>query len=144
MTTSGEAQRRPWPTQGRWHWLWACLSLFTSLGTIACCALPLALVMLGLGASWAAFISDASWLIPLSQHRSLVFTIADALIFGNVIYVYLLAPRLKTSGAACSIGDRPSACDIAGRASRAMLWASAGIWLVGFSVAFLLPLAMGI
>jgi hypothetical protein len=144
VTAINETQVARGAASAKLGWFWSYLVLFTSLGTIVCCALPLALVMLGLGASWAALIAGAPWLVSLSRHKNLVFSIAGALIFGNLLYVYLVAPRLKGLGEACAIDADASACDVAGRISRLVLWASAAIWLTGFSVAYLLPLAIGI
>jgi mercuric ion transport protein len=121
------------------------LSLFTSFGTLLCCALPSLLVVLGLGATVASFLSAVPWLVTLSQHKGWVFAFSGLLIGANFLYVYRVAPRLKASGAAgeaCSL-DAPDACDTAGRFSRATLWASAAIWAIGFFVAFVLgPLLM--
>ncbi|MGH7780029.1 MAG: hypothetical protein ACREQR_09395 [Candidatus Binataceae bacterium] len=128
----------------RLDWLWSYLALFTSLGTLVCCALPLLLVMIGLGASAASLFSAVPWLVSLSIHETWVFTIAGALIFGNLGYVYALAPRLKAQGETCQIDAGSIVCDNADWASRIALWASAAIWIVGFSVAYLLPVTMGI
>jgi hypothetical protein len=117
-------------------------ALFTSLGTILCCALPLALVMLGLGATWAPLVSNVSWLVALSHHKKLVFALAGALILGNLVYVYGVAPRLRARGVTCGI-DGLSACNTVSRLSRVAVWCSAAIWLAGFSVAYVLPLVMG-
>lgn len=113
------------------------LSLFTSLGTLICCALPSLLVFLGLGATVASFLSAAPWVVVLSRHKIWVFTIAGMLIGGNFLYVYFLAPRLRTQAKACRF-DGPTGCDNASRASRILLWVSAVIYLVGFCVAYLL------
>lgn len=113
------------------------LSLFTSLGTLVCCALPSLLVLLGLGATVASFLSAAPWLVTLARHKVWVFTIAGLLIAGNFAYVYRLAPKLRAQGEACSI-DSPGACETADRVSRIVLWTSAAIYLVGFFTAFLL------
>lgn len=144
MATISEAQTAPRPSGAALDSLWSYLSLFTSLGTLVCCALPLLLVLLGLGASAASLFSAAPWLVSLSMHKTGVFSIAGLLIFGNLVYVYALVPRLKQQGEACAIDAGPTACDSAGRMSRIALWASAAIWVVGFSVSYLLPLALGI
>ncbi len=60
-------------------WVFSYLSLFTSLSTLLCCALPSLLVLFGLGASVASFLSFAPWLVSLSRHKSWVFTISGAL-----------------------------------------------------------------
>jgi hypothetical protein len=118
------------------------LSLFTSFGTLLCCALPSLLVLLGLGATVASFLSAAPWLVTLSRHKNWVFAISGVLIAGNMLYVYLLAPRLQNAGAACS-PDSPVACTVASRFSRIVLWVSAAIYAVGVFSAFVLgPLLM--
>lgn len=116
------------------------LTLFTSLGTLLCCALPSLLVLLGLGATVASFLSAAPWLVALSHHKKIVFAVAGVLIGANFVYVYWLAPRLKVTqaaGEACPV-DEPSACAPASRASKVVLWISAGIYAVGFFTAFVL------
>src|SRR5437899_8121592 len=85
------------------------LSLFTSFGTLLCCALPSLLVLLGLGATVASFLSAVPWLVVLSRHKAWVFSISGLLIVGNLIYVYVVAPRLRQQGLACP-SDAPDAC----------------------------------
>jgi mercuric ion transport protein len=112
------------------------LSLFTSFGTLICCALPSLLVLLGLGATVASFLSAAPWLVTLSQHKGWVFAGAGALIALNFGYVYVAAPRLR-GDQACPV-DEPTACGTADRVSRAVLWISAAIYALGFFAAYLL------
>jgi hypothetical protein len=121
---------------------WGFASLFTSVGTLLCCALPSLLVLLGLGATVASVLSAAPWLIALSHHKRVVFGLSGALIMTNFYYTYWLAPRLQAArlqreGIACSPSD-PEACAVVGRFSRVVLWVSAGLWSCGFFVAFLL------
>ena len=113
------------------------LSLFTSLGTLLCCALPALLVFVGLGATVASAASSAPWLITLSRHKNWTFAIAGLLITANFFYVFLVAPRLRATTQTCPV-DQPSACGNASRMSRWILWFSAGIYLVGFFSAYLL------
>lgn len=118
------------------------ISLFTSLGTLICCALPALLVLLGLGATVASVLATAPWLVTLSRQKTWMFAIAGALIAANFIYVYRIVPRLQTAGAACPPGA-PDACARASRLSRVVLWVSAAIYGIGFFTAFLLgPLLM--
>src|SRR4051812_41143175 len=86
------------------------LSLFTSFGTLLCCALPSLLVLLGLGATVASFLSAVPWLVTLSHHKNWIFLVSGILIGGNFVYTYVLAPRLRLQGAACS-PEAPEACD---------------------------------
>src|SRR6266481_4023744 len=92
-------------------------SLFTSFGTLLCCALPSLLVLLGLGATVASVLSGAPWLVTLSRHKNWVFGISGVLIAGNFLYVYALAPRLQARGGACPV-VAPEACTTASRMSR--------------------------
>ncbi len=128
------------PARTRGSGVLSYLSLFSSLGTLVCCALPSVLVLLGLGATVASFISAVPWLVALSRHKNWVFGISSLLIAGNFVYVYWLSPRLKTTqaaGEACSVDD-PSACESASKASRVILWVSAAIYAAGFFTAFVL------
>src|SRR5438270_3588194 len=77
------------------------LSLFTSLGTMMCCALPSLLVLFGLGATVASVLAEAPWLVALSRHKHWVFIVAGVLISANFVYVYAVAPRLQAQTGAC-------------------------------------------
>lgn len=109
-------------------------SLFTSLGTLLCCALPSLLVLFGLGASVASMLSFLPWLVTLSRHKQWTFAISGLLILLGFVNMYAVAPRLKAK--TCDPGD--SACDDASRASKIVLWVSGTIYAVGFFVAYVL------
>jgi len=118
------------------------LSLFTSFGTLLCCALPSLLVLVGLGATVASFLSSVPWLVSLSRHKNWVFAVSGILIGGNFLYVYRVAPRLQARDGSCP-ADAPEACAGASRMSRAVLWLSAALYSIGFfSAYFLGPLLM--
>ncbi|GBD32569.1 hypothetical protein HRbin33_01539 [bacterium HR33] len=112
------------------------LSLFASIGTLICCALPSLLVLLGLGATVASVVSNFPFLITLSRNKEWVFAAAGVLIGLNFLYVYRFAPRLAARRLGCSPDD--PACRVAGRISRVGLWVSAGLYFAGFFVAYLL------
>ena len=113
------------------------LSLFTSLGTLLCCALPSLLVLFGLGATVASVLSAATWIVTLSHHKHWVFLVARIMIFSNFVYVYAIVPNLQAGNKACDPND-PSACQTASRFSRAVLWCSAVVYLIGCFTAYLL------
>src|ERR1700691_4660645 len=100
------------------------LSLFTSLGTLLCCALPSLLVLFGLGATVASILSEAPWLVTLSHHKHWVFIVAGVLISGTFVYIYAVAPKLQMRSDACD-PNNPAACQTASRFSRVVLWCSA-------------------
>ena len=113
------------------------VSLFTSAGTLICCALPALLVLLGLGATVASVLSVAPWLVTLSQRKVWVFTGAGILIALNFAYVYGLAPRLRGTRDVCArdeLGQTP--CAPADRMARILLWVSAALYGVGFFSAY--------
>src|SRR5438105_15408118 len=90
------------------------LSLFSSLGTLLCCALPSLLVLLGLGATVASVLPSVSWLVTLSRHKLWVFVVAGLLIAMSCIQTYAVSPRLRHDLAACPPEDS-HACDTASR-----------------------------
>lgn len=113
------------------------LSLFGSVGTLLCCALPSLLVLLGLGATVASFLSFAPWMVTLSRHKELVFTLSGLLLGMNFVYVYAVAPRFRARAESCP-PDAPEQCETANQMSKVVLWWSATIYLIGFFGAFVL------
>jgi len=111
-------------------------SLFTSLSTLMCCALPSLLVLFGLGASVASLLSFMPWLVTLSRHKAWTFSLSGAFIVLSFVHTYYVVPRLRRNDS-CGPDD-PSACQEASQLSRALLWISAAIYGVGFFVAYAL------
>ena len=110
-------------------------SLFTSVGTLLCCALPSLLVLFGLGASVASMLSFVPWLVTLSKHKEWTFGVSGTLIALGFVNMYYIAPRIRGRG--CSPDD-PTACEDATKLSKVLLWVSAAIYSVGLFVAFVL------
>jgi mercuric ion transport protein len=110
-------------------------SLFTSVGTLLCCALPSLLVLAGLGASVASTLSALPWLVTLSRHKQWTFAVSGILIALSFLNMYYFAPRLGPN--ACT-PENPSACEDASKISKGLLWLSATIYAVGFFSAYLL------
>ncbi len=111
-------------------------SLFSSFGTLLCCALPSVLVLLGLGTTVASLLSAMPWLVNLSRHKIWTFSISGVLISLSFLVTYWIAPRLQ-AGQTCDADD-PTACGQASKMSRRLLWFSAAVWSAGFFVAYLL------
>src|SRR6202051_3808081 len=110
-------------------------SLFTSLSTLLCCALPSLLVLFGLGASVASMLSFMPWLVTLSHYKQWTFSISGTLIALSFVNMYYVSPRIRAKQ--CSADD-PSACEEASKLSKVLLWVSAGIYSVGVFVAYVL------
>lgn len=107
-------------------------SLFTSLGTLLCCALPSALVLLGFGAGLASFLGKYPQLIWLSEHKEWVFGIS----FG-MLFLSFLAQQWSRNQT-CPI-EKKEECIRARSWSRPLLYASAAVNLFGAFYAFVLP-----
>ncbi len=56
------------------------ISLFTSAGTLICCALPALFVTLGMGATLAGLVSAAPWLSVLTDYKEYIFIGAGAML----------------------------------------------------------------
>ena len=113
---------------------WSWLLLFTTSGTLLCCAIPITLVSLGFGAAVATMASSAPWIISLSQYKVAMFSISGLLIVFSAWAVY-------RSGRSCpSDPALAAACIRADKWNRRFIWLSAGMWAVGFLAAYILPL----
>lgn len=117
------------------------LSLFTSMGTLVCCALPALLVSLGMGAAVAALVTTVPWLVALSQYKAWVFMLSGSLLGLNFLLIYGL-PRLRRKPDRCDV-EGGGSCQTASCFSRVTLWISLGIYLIGFFMAYVfLPLKL--
>lgn len=108
------------------------LALFTSTGTLVCCALPSAIAALAGGAALASFVSTFPWLVTLSQHKEWIFLGAGLMILLSGLLVY--RPKGKV---ACSITGGEG-CEVAGRFTKITFWTSAGIYATGVFFAYAL------
>lgn len=114
------------------HMLMPTLSLFTSMGTLLCCALPALLVTLGAGATLAGIVGIAPWLVALSKYKTWTFGISALLI------VVAGMMRWHARNAPCpSDPEQAKACDRVRRISGIIYWVSVSLWLIGFFFAFL-------
>ena len=106
------------------------VSLFGSLSTLICCALPAMLVSLGAGAVVASIVSTLPWLAWLTRYKEWLFVVAGLLIALNFALVY--RPRGEI---ACAVGGG-KACEDATWLNKIGLWVSAGIYTVGLVMAY--------
>lgn len=111
------------------------LSLFGSLSTLICCALPSVLVALGAGAVVASLVSALPWLVWVSHYKTWFFIIAGVLLATNFVLVYWPQSRV-----ACVVGGG-RACEAAKRWNKLLLWVSVALYGFGFFMTYLaLPL----
>lgn len=107
------------------------LALFTTTGTLVCCALPITLVSLGLGATLASLLTAAPFLVTLSQQKLWVFSISGALLGVSGWLMY-------RPGRACPVDpELGRMCSRTQRWNRRIFWVSVALWCLGFSAAYL-------
>lgn len=108
------------------------LGLFTSMGTLLCCALPSTLILLGFGATLASFLGHFPALIWLSEHKAYVFIISFFML--GISY---FAQKYSESQI-CPI-DKKEDCESTKSIAKPIFWTSVIINLVGVFYAYILP-----
>jgi len=112
---------------------WSWVLLFTTSGTLICCAIPITLVSLGLGTVVASMASTAPWLVTLSLYKGWMFSISGGMIVLSAWAVY-------RPGRACPADpELAAACERADVWNRRFIWFSGIMWCIGFFAAFVLP-----
>ncbi len=108
------------------------LSLFTSVGTLLCCALPALLVTLGMGAALAGFISAVPWITAISDYKSYLFTGAGVMLAAATFLQW------RARNAPCPIDPvKARACSRLRTISWVILGISIMVYVIGFFFAFL-------
>lgn len=77
-------------------------------------------------------VSAFPWLVPLSQHKAWLFLGAGVMIGLNFWLVYR-----SRRPVVCDPETGATACDVATRWSKVMLWLSVGIFVAGIFMAYL-------
>tara|TARA_R110000782_G_scaffold93321_1_gene176820 strand:+ start:1572 stop:1958 length:387 start_codon:yes stop_codon:yes gene_type:complete len=109
----------------------AFLSLFTSTGTLVCCALPALLVSLGAGAVMAGLIEAVPQITWLGRNKTLVFGIAGAMIALSGAWQW------HARSLPCPIDPAAArACTRTRRVSWIVWWTSLAAFLIGGFFAF--------
>jgi hypothetical protein len=113
----------------------AFLTLFTSMSTLICCALPAFFVTLGMGAAFAGLVTKVPQLIWISEHHLLVFGVGGILlIFGGLM-------QWQARKLACPVDPKlAAACKETRSWSPIIYFVSVGIYLVGAFFAFSGPI----
>lgn len=110
------------------------LSLFTSVSTLICCALPALFVSLGAGATFVSVLGVFPQLIWFSEHKELVFGIAGVCL--------LVAGFARWKGGVQSCPTDPELARSCGRAravSGVIYYLSLTLYLTGGFFAFIAP-----
>jgi hypothetical protein len=114
------------------NWFSAWLSLFGSLGTLLCCALPSLFVALGMGATLVSFLGAFPQLIWLSEQK--------VWLFGGSLIMLLVTffVRWWSAQQPCPIDARES-CERTKIWSGVIFWGAVGINLFGIFFTYVLP-----
>lgn len=108
------------------------LALFTSVGTLVCCALPALLVTLGLGASLAGFVGAFPQIVWLSEYKVAVFAVSGVMLAGAAFMQW------RARGLPCPTDPAQArACARMRRMSTVVLGLAVLVWMTGFFFAFL-------
>ena len=122
-----QSDQAPLSEQSRWGWF----VLFASSSTLVCCALPILLVTLGLGAVSAALFESIPFLITLAKHKLLVFIV-------SALMLALGGWLLFRPGRHCPTDpDLAAKCESAHRWNTRIWWLSVVLWVIGFFAAYL-------
>jgi hypothetical protein len=110
------------------------LTIFSSLGTLLCCALPALLVSAGAGAVVASAISAVPQLVWLSEHKIALFIFAGFMLLLSGISTY------RSRNALCPTEPaQMKSCKRLRRLSASILYFSSLIYAIGFFFAFIAP-----
>lgn len=114
-------------------------TLFTTTGTLVCCALPIIFVTLGMGATVAAMTSTFPFLVTLSQYKIWVFLFSGLML---LLSGWLMFRPGRTCPTDIELGQ---ACNTAYKWNKRIYWSSVIIWSIGFFAAFLaLPIRIAL
>lgn len=108
------------------------LSLFTSLSTLICCALPVLFVTLGMGATLVSVISVFPWITIISKYKIYIFILAGLML---ILSIFLFWQARNNS---CPIDSKQAQiCSKMRLLNAIILIISTIIFLIGFFFAFL-------
>ena len=107
-------------------------TLFTTTGTLLCCALPIIFVTLGMGATVVAMTSTFPFLITLTKYKILVFAFSGLML---AVSGWLMFRPGRACPADKALGE---ACSSAHKWNKRIYWTSVAIWSIGFTAAYIL------
>lgn len=110
------------------------LSLFSSFGTLFCCALPALFVLLGAGAVFAGLTSAIPQITFIAEHKNGIFIFAGTMISLNLFL------RFKNRYNPCPIDPNlTNSCKKLKKISNIIFYVSVIFFLIGLSFTYLVP-----
>ncbi len=111
------------------------LTLFGSMGTLICCALPSLLVSLGMGAVLAGLASNVPGLIWVSENKLMMFVFAGLMLTLNGFLLW------HNRNAPCPVDPKlRDACINGRRTSKMIYYVSLTLFVLGFLFAYVITL----
>ena len=108
------------------------LTIVSSFSTLACCALPAALVSIGAGAALASVVTAVPQLVWLSEHKIPLFAFAGFMVALAGVSAY------RSRNAPCPADSaQAKSCMRLRRWSARIFYFSAAVYAIGFFFAFL-------
>jgi hypothetical protein len=115
------------PTPTKWGWL----LLFASSTTLVCCALPILLVSIGLGAVSASLFANVPFLVTVAQYKAWMFGASGGLLAFSAWLLF------RFDRACPADPELAELCETAHGWNTRLFWVSVGIWVVGVGTAYL-------
>ena len=110
------------------------LSLFGSLSTLLCCALPVTLVSIGMGATFASISSMFPQIYWITAKKDFLFILTGVLL---VISFFLMK---KTQNEPCPIDkNQAEVCKNAKNYSKKIFWMTVCIYIIGLLFSYIIP-----
>lgn len=112
-------------------------SLFGSLSTLLCCALPVTLVSIGMGATFASLTANFPQIIWLTERKEALFVITAILL----IISYIMMK--KSEQLVCPIDpDQRDACQASKGISKKFYWVTVFTYFIGLIFSYVIPYLM--
>jgi hypothetical protein len=132
-----QSDKQPAPMTLKRSTLSSIFALFTSSGTLICCALPALLVSIGAGAAMSSLVTNIPQLLWFSEHKVLVFILAGCMLIVSGVMQW------RAKSAPC-----PANLTLAGECMRTRKWSfrvylfSIIIFTIGGFFAFIAPILL--
>lgn len=110
----------------------ALITLLTTSGTLVCCALPVLLVTLGMGAIVSGLVGNMPFLVALTHYQRSLFA-------GSAVLLGVSAWLMYRPGRTCPADPVLNRmCERLDAWGRRIFWTSSIIWVLGFFASYLL------
>lgn len=110
-------------------------SLFGSMSTLLCCALPVTLVSIGMGAAFASITASFPAIMWLTEKKDYLF-MATALM---LLISYVMMKRSKRLACPIDLNQR-DACQASKEFSTKLYWLTVLIYSIGLFFSYILPI----